>query len=131
MHAAHALHFLPCKERVLLVAVLSPPRQTSSLSSRGPLFLSFGVSSAGAFVVKVIHGTHDIIALPHYGQRLARRLGTVAVMVEGAHFSPRENAREVRKGKEQTSLKVCQRSVSDCTATVAVAVFHLWFPVQH
>ncbi|MEW5302199.1 MAG: hypothetical protein WDW36_005003 [Sanguina aurantia] len=81
----------------------------------------------GAFVVKVIHGTHDIIALPHYGQRLARRLGTVAVMVEGAHFSPRENAREVweelvhtmRSGPKPSPSGLGSASVLNMTASTA------------
>eukprot|EP01026_Neomeris_dumetosa_P047303 TRINITY_DN405_c0_g1_i1.p2 TRINITY_DN405_c0_g1~~TRINITY_DN405_c0_g1_i1.p2 ORF type:complete len:182 (+),score=20.88 TRINITY_DN405_c0_g1_i1:85-630(+) len=47
------------------------------------------------FHVKVIHGRHDLVAHPRGAERIARKLKASAVMLEGAHFIPRECADEV------------------------------------
>eukprot|EP01023_Acetabularia_acetabulum_P017838 TRINITY_DN18976_c0_g1_i1.p1 TRINITY_DN18976_c0_g1~~TRINITY_DN18976_c0_g1_i1.p1 ORF type:complete len:279 (-),score=38.02 TRINITY_DN18976_c0_g1_i1:27-863(-) len=49
----------------------------------------------GAFYVKVIHGRHDLVASPSNAEKLARKLAASSVMLEGAHFIPRECADEV------------------------------------
>ncbi|KAK9864731.1 hypothetical protein WJX84_003798, partial [Apatococcus fuscideae] len=43
----------------------------------------------------VIHGRHDILAGPQFGEQLARRLGCSCIMLEGAHFVCRERGVEV------------------------------------
>lgn len=40
----------------------------------------------------VVHGRHDIVALPKHGARLARRLRAPFLLLEGAHFVFREEA---------------------------------------
>jgi hypothetical protein len=37
-----------------------------------------------------MHGTHDLVAAPRYAAELASRLSSKVVMVDGAHFIPRE-----------------------------------------
>lgn len=43
----------------------------------------------------VVHGRHDILAMPHCGEKLARRLEAPCVMLEGAHMLCRERGPEV------------------------------------
>jgi pimeloyl-ACP methyl ester carboxylesterase len=50
---------------------------------------------SGDIPIKVLHGDDDMMALPHYGVKLAKRLGAPVRLVDGGHFTPRENAREV------------------------------------
>lgn len=50
----------------------------------------------GGFPVLLMHGKHDLIAAPGHAEALARRLGTRAVMLSGAHFITRERSEEVR-----------------------------------
>ena len=40
--------------------------------------------------LQVIHGRHDIVAPPKYGERLAGRMGCPCIILEGAHFLTRE-----------------------------------------
>ena len=40
--------------------------------------------------VQVIHGRHDIVAPPKYGERLAARMACPCITLEGAHFLTRE-----------------------------------------
>ncbi len=40
--------------------------------------------------VQVIHGRHDIVAPPKYGERLAGRMACPCIILEGAHFLTRE-----------------------------------------
>lgn len=47
------------------------------------------------FPTLVMHGRHDLLASPQYGERLAARLGASCVLMEGAHFIPRECAPQV------------------------------------
>lgn len=44
---------------------------------------------------QVIHGRHDIVAPPQYGERLASYMGCPCVILEGAHFLPREHGTAV------------------------------------
>ena len=43
-----------------------------------------------ACMLQVIHGRHDIVAPPKYGERLAARMGCPCIILEGAHFLTRE-----------------------------------------
>lgn len=47
------------------------------------------------FPVTVIHGRHDLLAMPKYAARLAERLGARLVLMDGGHFVPRKCAAEV------------------------------------
>ncbi|KAK9819995.1 hypothetical protein WJX72_004920 [[Myrmecia] bisecta] len=49
----------------------------------------------GRFPVLVIHGRHDMLAMPYYAERLAHKLEAACVMLEGAHFLTRERGPEV------------------------------------
>jgi len=40
--------------------------------------------------MQVIHGRHDIVAPPKYGERLAGRMACPCIILEGAHFLTRE-----------------------------------------
>ena len=40
--------------------------------------------------LQVIHGRHDIVAPPKYGERLAARMACPCITLEGAHFLTRE-----------------------------------------
>ena len=48
------------------------------------------------FPVLCIHGRHDIVADPKFGEKLAAQLEATLVMLEGAHFVPRECGHQVR-----------------------------------
>ena len=37
-----------------------------------------------------MHGMHDLVAAPKHAADLASRLGTRLVLLDGAHFIPRE-----------------------------------------
>lgn len=50
---------------------------------------------SGDIPIKVIHGDDDLMAMPNYGIKLASKLGAPVRLVDGGHFTPRENAREV------------------------------------
>lgn len=56
------------------------------------------------FPVAVIHGRHDLLAMPRYAERLAERLGARMVLVDGGHFVPRECAAEVSQQLVATVL---------------------------
>eukprot|EP00892_Ulva_mutabilis_P010834 jgi/Ulvmu1/8122/UM040_0017.1 len=43
----------------------------------------------------VIHGRHDIVAAPAFGEKVAREIAATMVMLEGAHFIPRERGHDV------------------------------------
>jgi hypothetical protein len=45
--------------------------------------------------VLCIHGRHDIVAEPRFGEKLAASLAATMVLVEGAHFIPRECGHQV------------------------------------
>ncbi|KAK9788003.1 hypothetical protein WJX73_006862 [Symbiochloris irregularis] len=45
---------------------------------------------SGKFPVLVIHGRHDLLAAPKFGEALAHRLGAPCIMLEGAHMLCRE-----------------------------------------
>ncbi|KAK9905015.1 hypothetical protein WJX75_007824 [Coccomyxa subellipsoidea] len=47
--------------------------------------------------VLVIHGRHDILAMPHFGEQLAHKLRAPCIMLEGAHFLTRERGPEVNQ----------------------------------
>ena len=47
--------------------------------------------------VLVLHGRHDILATPRFGEQLARRLAAPCVLLEGAHFLTRERGPEVNQ----------------------------------
>mmetsp|Transcript_8499 Transcript_8499/g.25748 ORF Transcript_8499/g.25748 Transcript_8499/m.25748 type:complete len:468 (-) Transcript_8499:111-1514(-) len=47
------------------------------------------------FPVLLLHGEHDIVAMPKHAARLAQRLGGEFKLLDGAHFTPRENALQV------------------------------------
>lgn len=51
--------------------------------------------TAAKFPVLCIHGRHDIVAEPRFGERLAAQLEATLVMLEGAHFIPRECGHQV------------------------------------
>ena len=55
----------------------------------------FSVPSILRLPVTVIHGVHDLMAQCKYGRRMATRLGARLVLVDGGHFTPRENAAEI------------------------------------
>lgn len=59
--------------------------------------MSFPTHAAG-FPVKLIHGEHDLVALPKYAASLAKRLNGEFVLLDGAHFTPRENSLQVGAG---------------------------------
>ncbi|EFJ47329.1 hypothetical protein VOLCADRAFT_92100 [Volvox carteri f. nagariensis] len=44
---------------------------------------------------KVIHGDHDMMAMPSYGERIAKHTGAEFIMLSGGHFVARECAPEV------------------------------------
>lgn len=50
---------------------------------------------SGKFPVLVIHGRHDLLATPRFGEALAKRLGAPCVMLEGAHMLCRERGYHV------------------------------------
>ncbi|EIE19012.1 alpha/beta-hydrolase [Coccomyxa subellipsoidea C-169] len=47
--------------------------------------------------VLVLHGRHDILAMPQFGEQLARKLQAPCIMLEGAHFLTRERGPEVNQ----------------------------------
>ncbi|CAL8464728.1 g4263 [Coccomyxa elongata] len=47
--------------------------------------------------VLVIHGRHDILAMPRFGEQLAHKLHAPCIMLEGAHFLTRERGPEVNQ----------------------------------
>mmetsp|Transcript_18336 Transcript_18336/g.31377 ORF Transcript_18336/g.31377 Transcript_18336/m.31377 type:complete len:393 (-) Transcript_18336:597-1775(-) len=50
---------------------------------------------SGHFPVWFVHGRYDLIATPSFAEDLAARFGAPCVLVNGAHFTPRENSKEV------------------------------------
>lgn len=75
-HAAHTVHAV---QRLRTHAHTRTPTRTH----------------AGGFPIWFIHGRKDLVAMPDRAERLARRFGAPCVMLQGAHFIPRENAGEV------------------------------------
>lgn len=51
------------------------------------------------FPVRVVHGAHDLLAMPRYGAALARRLHAPLALLAGAHFIVRECAEQVGGGR--------------------------------
>ena len=45
----------------------------------------------------LMHGRHDLVAAPRYAAELASRLSSKVVMVDGAHFIPRECSDQVAR----------------------------------
>ena len=43
----------------------------------------------------MIHGRHDIVAPPKYGERLAAKISCPCIILEGAHFLTREHGTSV------------------------------------
>ena len=85
----------------------------------------------------MIHGRHDIVAPPKYGERLAARMGCPCIILEGAHFLTRErgpainallrhiimpNAAKVRLG---SSLDMCH-PYPPCERLPGLGVGHAW-----
>jgi hypothetical protein len=60
-----------------------------------PVGVQTSENLAGTFLVKVIHGNHDLVAMPRYGAQLAKKLGGYIVWANGGHFIPRENVIQV------------------------------------
>lgn len=62
----------------------------------------------GQFPILVLHGREDVIALPRFGRRLARRLGAPCVELSGGHFIAREQASaDLRRGRQAGGLGTC------------------------
>ena len=57
---------------------------------------------SGGYPIKLMHGVHDLIAMPKHASKLAGRLGARLVMVDGGHLITRECAAQVgRKAGRQ------------------------------
>lgn len=60
---------------------------------------------AAGVPVLFVHGRHDLVAMPEFGKQMAAEFAAPFVYVDGAHFTPRENAVEVRLSCQR---KFCQ-----------------------
>lgn len=49
----------------------------------------------GHFPIWFMHGRHDVVALARFAEQLAHRLGAPCLVVDGAHFIPRDCGHEV------------------------------------
>lgn len=54
-----------------------------------------GAIKGAKFPVLCIHGRHDLVAEARFGERLAAQLEATLVLLEGAHFVPRECGHQV------------------------------------
>ncbi|KAG2490956.1 hypothetical protein HYH03_010633 [Edaphochlamys debaryana] len=75
----------------------------------------------GGVPFKVLHGHHDAMARPEYGQRSAQRLGAAFVALEGGHFIVRECAPEVAMHLADSIATAAQRQRQAAAATAAAA----------
>lgn len=60
-----------------------------------PASTCFCLAMSGDIQLVFIHGYHDIVALTPHALRLAVRTDAPCVLLNGGHFTPRENALEV------------------------------------
>lgn len=63
--------------------------------------LRLACMSAAGRPVCFIHGRHDIVATPKFGEQQAKRLAAPFMLLDAGHFVPREQAQEVRAARER------------------------------
>ena len=67
--------------------------------------------------LQVIHGRHDIVAPPKYGERLAGRMGCPCIILEGAHFLTRERGPAINALLRHIIMPDAAKARLCCTAT--------------
>lgn len=78
----------------------------------------------------VVHGRHDIVALPKHGARLARRLCAPFLLLEGAHFVFREEAVAVNAALREVLRAGAAGPGAAPAPTVASRTPHLSWPAM-
>ena len=97
---------------------------------------------SGGYPIKLMHGMHDLIAMPKHASKLAGRLGARLVMVDGGHLITRECATQVggrqagswdRRGEQemQTNRQGKTAIKTARAPEVAATDFHSHHPPAH
>jgi hypothetical protein len=90
LHMTQLCLGFPCA--VLILRALAANRSFPGLVCAVSDPVQAGGLMAGAYhhAACACSGRHDLIATPAFAEKLAERLGAPCVLIDGAHFTPRE-----------------------------------------